>query len=167
MFPLLSVWTYEAGFPSEARILGFWDDIVPVISGTGADAVCSFLPPSWAKETSISFRVWHKHLPCHRKAREARVWVEVGDRAHKPGLQGPRGISTQLYNRLSQRISSYTGYVSAISPMGVEVETLKKPLYLSSPLGTRICGSDMSGLRVRDLRDSTHCGPEGHGHVRV
>ena len=25
----------------------------------------------------------------------------------------------------------------------------------------------MSGLRVRDLWDSTHCGPEGHGHVIV
>ena len=26
---------------------------------------------------------------------------------------------------------------------------------------------DMSWLRVRDLTDSTHSGPEGHGHVRV
>ena len=25
----------------------------------------------------------------------------------------------------------------------------------------------MSSLRVRDLGDSTHSGPEGHGHVRV
>ena len=25
----------------------------------------------------------------------------------------------------------------------------------------------MSWLLVRDLRDSTHSGPEGHGHVRV
>ena len=25
----------------------------------------------------------------------------------------------------------------------------------------------MSRLRVRDLQDSTHCGLEGHGHVRV
>ena len=25
----------------------------------------------------------------------------------------------------------------------------------------------MSWLRVRDLRDSTHRGPEGHGNVRV
>ena len=25
----------------------------------------------------------------------------------------------------------------------------------------------MSGLRARDLQDSTHSGPEGHGHVRV
>ena len=25
----------------------------------------------------------------------------------------------------------------------------------------------MSGLRVKDLQDFTHCGPEGHGHVRV
>ena len=25
----------------------------------------------------------------------------------------------------------------------------------------------MSGLRVRDLWDSTHCGPESQGHVKV
>ena len=25
----------------------------------------------------------------------------------------------------------------------------------------------MSGLKVRDLRDSNHCGPEGHEHVKV
>ena len=25
----------------------------------------------------------------------------------------------------------------------------------------------MSSLRIRDLADSTHSGPEGHGHVRV
>ena len=27
--------------------------------------------------------------------------------------------------------------------------------------------NDMSWLRVKDLTDSTHSGPEGHGHVRV
>ena len=44
--------------------------------------------------------------------------------------------------------------------LGLEVEALEEPLYVSSPL-------DMSWLRVRDLGDSTHSGPEDHGHVRV
>ena len=26
---------------------------------------------------------------------------------------------------------------------------------------------DMLRLRARDLRDSAHSGPEGHGHIRV
>ena len=38
----------------------------------------------------ISLRVLHKHLLHHKQAREARVWVEVGDKAHRSGLQGPR-----------------------------------------------------------------------------
>ena len=63
------------------------------------------LTPVLARETSISPRVLHKHLLLHRRAREARVWVEVEDRAHKLGLQGPRGMSTSSYRRLSQRIS--------------------------------------------------------------
>ena len=29
------------------------------------------------------------------------------------------------------------------------------------------CGFDMSGLRVRDLWDSSRSGPEGREHVRV
>ena len=37
-------WTYEAGLPSEAMILGFWDRIIPIINGTGGDIVCSFSP---------------------------------------------------------------------------------------------------------------------------
>ena len=30
--------------PAEARIPGIWDTSVPIISGTGADTVCSFSP---------------------------------------------------------------------------------------------------------------------------
>ena len=50
--------------------------------------------------------------------------------------------------------------------LGLKVETLKKSLYVSSPLGDEN-RDDMSGLRVGDLKDSTHSGPEDHGHVRV
>ena len=41
MFLLPIAWTPEEGLPIEARILGFWDAPVPVISGTSTDTVCS------------------------------------------------------------------------------------------------------------------------------
>ena len=44
MFLMPSAWAYEKGFPAEARILGFWVGVVPVISGTSVDTVYSFSP---------------------------------------------------------------------------------------------------------------------------
>ena len=114
----------------------------------------------WARGTSICLRVRHRHLLCHRQAREAREWVEVEDRAHRLELQGPMGVSTQLYHRLNQRIiqlyrvcfyyrlwarilfdsgASHSFIAtSCVSELGLEVKTLEKPLYVSSPLGTRL-----------------------------
>ena len=37
-------WTLKIGLPLEARIPECWDTIVPVISGTPIDTVCSFFP---------------------------------------------------------------------------------------------------------------------------
>ena len=62
-------------------------------------------PPVWVKETSISPKVLHKHLLLYRHAREARVWVGTPDRAHGPGHQGFRGMSTPSYHRLNLQIS--------------------------------------------------------------
>ena len=104
MFSLPSAWTYKAGLPSEVRIPRFWDDTVPVIGGRCTDTVF-LLTPVRAKRTNISPRVLHKRLQLHSKAREAKVWVEVEDRAHMLGLQRSKGVSTQLYHLLSQRIS--------------------------------------------------------------
>ena len=50
--------------------------------------------PAWAKGTGISPRVLHKHLLFHRRATQARAWVEVEDKTLKSGLQGPRGVPT-------------------------------------------------------------------------
>ena len=50
MFLLPSAWAYETGLPEEAWILGFWADTVPVISGTGADIVCSSASPYGSEE---------------------------------------------------------------------------------------------------------------------
>ena len=63
------------------------------------------LTPVWARGIGISFRVRHRHLPYHRQVREARLWVEVGDMAHMPGLRGPKGVSAPLHRRLRWQIS--------------------------------------------------------------
>ena len=58
-----------------------------------------------AREASLSFRELHGHLTFHRQAREARVWVEAEDEAHRQGHQGSRGVSTPSHRSLSQQIS--------------------------------------------------------------
>ena len=59
----------------------------------------------WIRGASISFKELHGHLPLHRQAREARLWAEAEDKAHRQGCQGFRGVSTPSHHRLSQRIS--------------------------------------------------------------
>ena len=105
MLPLPSSWTLKAGLSSEARILELWDTSVPIISGMYTDAVCSSLPPPWTRRGGISRRALHKVLPLHIQARWTRAGVEVKAKAHKTGLQGPRGVSTSLHRRLSLQIS--------------------------------------------------------------
>ena len=61
--------------------------------------------PARARETNISPRVPHKHRLFHKQARKARAWVEVGYKAHRPGLQGPKGVFTPLHLKLSLQIS--------------------------------------------------------------
>ena len=76
------------------------------------------LTPIQARGTGTSLKALHKYLLHHRQAKEAKVWVKVGDRAHRPGLQGPKGVSTLLHHRLSWRSVGYIGYVFSISPLG-------------------------------------------------
>ena len=57
---------------------------------------------------------------------------------------------------------------SCVRELGLEVETLEKPFYVSYILGTRV----IFDLMCRDCEleisgDSSRCGPEGYGHVRV
>ena len=42
----------------------------------------------------------HRHLRFHRQARKAKLRFEDGDKAHRPGYQGLRGVSTPLPHRL-------------------------------------------------------------------
>ena len=61
--------------------------------------------PVQVKGASISFRELHGHLPLHRQAREARLYAEVEDEAHRQGRQGFRGVSMLSHHRLSWQIS--------------------------------------------------------------
>ena len=58
-----------------------------------------------ARGASISFRKLHGHLSLHKQVREAKLWAEVEDEAHRQGRQGFRGVSMPLYHQLSQQIS--------------------------------------------------------------
>ena len=99
MLLLLSTWTYEAGLPSEARIPGFLGRNSHNHQWDMHRHSLFLLTPVRARGTSISPKVLHMHLLLHKQAREARVWVEVEDRAHKPRLKGPRGVSTPLHHK--------------------------------------------------------------------
>ena len=126
----------------------------------------------WPSEDNIS----PKHLLFRRRATWARAWVEVENRAHRPGLQGPRGVSTPLHLRLSLQSYGYSGHFSTLSLwervlfdsgashsfvaascvkyLGLNVETLEKLLYVNSPLWTRVsvdqicrdCELEISGI---------------------
>ena len=50
MLLLPSSWAHEKGFSTNARILELWDNTIPVISGTGADRVCSFSPSAGQRD---------------------------------------------------------------------------------------------------------------------
>ena len=94
-----------------------------------------------ARGTNISMYVRHKHLLPLRQAREARLWVEVRDRAHGPGLWGPRGVSTPWNHRLSIQFSQICGvrfytcncflihrvhYCICVMGLGLEVEASRR-----------------------------------------
>ena len=55
-----------------------------------------------AKGTSISPKVLYRSFLLHR---EVRVWAEAKDKAHRPRLQGSRGMSMPSHHRLSQLIN--------------------------------------------------------------
>ena len=122
----------------------------------------------------------------HRQVREARLGAEAEDEAHRQGRQGFRGVSTPSHCRLSQQISQlyrvrfcYLAYGQeyylilvlcihlSLHQLGLEVEALEEPLYVSSPLGIRVrigmicrgCELEISGtlltvdLRIMDMSE--------------
>ena len=102
-----------------------------------------------------------------RQAIGVMAWVEVEDKAQRPGLWGPRGLSTPLHHKLRRHISRLWARIlfdssashsfiaaSCVKELGLEVENLEKPLHVSSPLGTRVrvdmicqdCELEISGI---------------------
>ena len=102
----------------------------------------------------------HRTSQRGQSQREARVWVEAEDEAHRQGHQGFRGVSTPSHCRLSQQISQLYRVrfflsrlwarvlfdsgashsfiaTSVVIELSLEVETLEEPLYVSSLLGIR------------------------------
>ncbi|CAK9148205.1 unnamed protein product [Ilex paraguariensis] len=63
--------------------------------------------PPGDREISCNFRVRHRPLPLHERGlrSQARAWAEAGDRAFRPGLQGPRGESSPSHHRFYRQIS--------------------------------------------------------------
>ena len=53
MLPLTSASTHETGLSTKAGILELGDSVVPVISGIGADTVCSLSPQCGLEEPTL------------------------------------------------------------------------------------------------------------------
>ena len=105
MLPLSASWTHETGLPLETGIPGFWDSTVPVSSRTGEDTVHSSTA-RYRSERPVSVSRSYTGTPHFTsRPREARVWVEAEDEAHRQGHQGSRGVSTPSHHRLSQQIN--------------------------------------------------------------
>ena len=76
-------------------------------------------------------------------------------------------IIFRYVNSVSRLCLHLRDAASFVIELGLEVETLEKPLYVSSPLGIRArigmicrgCELEISGILLSGL--------EGHGHVRV
>ena len=105
MFPFPPAWTHEMGLPSEARIQELWDTIVPIISGTFTDSICSFLPYNGLREPLSITR--HCIDPYHFVIRPDGPGhgSRFETRGHKPRLQGPKGVSTPTHLKMRLLIS--------------------------------------------------------------
>ena len=101
---------------------------------------------------------------------QGRVYVITppAESVDQPNIQGTFFLS-RLWERVLFDSGASHSFIAAsvVIELGLEVEVLEEPLYVSSPLGIRADRDDMSWLQLRNLRDSAHSGVEGHGHVRV
>ena len=100
MFLVPPAWPLETGFPSDVGILELRDTLVPIISGTFIDVVCSSLPHHGPRKT-VSVLGCYTNTYCLVDVPYGSGYgSRVGDKVHRPGLQGPKGVSTPLHHRL-------------------------------------------------------------------
>ena len=177
MFLLPSAWAYETRLPAEAWISGFWADVVPIISGTGTDTVCSSTP-QYGSQGVV------RAPPAAQTGQRGQGMGRgrgQGPQAGTSGVQGrvyaitpPTEPADQsavqgmfLLSHLWARVLFDSGAshsfiaASVVIELGLEVEALEEPLYVSSPLGIRArmgmicrgCELEISGiLLTMDLR---------------
>ena len=183
VLPLPAARTYEEGLPPKTGIPGFWDSTVPVSGRTGEDTVHSSTARYRLQEpvsvsgsyTGTSRYTGRPERPEYGPKQRTRStgrdvkgsWrvyaiTPQAESADQPVIQG-----TFLLSRLWERVLFYFGashsfiVASVVIELGLEVETLEEPLYVSSPLGIRArigmichdCELEISGtLLTMDLR---------------
>ena len=161
MLLLPSAWTYEAGLPSKAKTPELWDTIVPIISGTCADVVCSSLPQHGPGEpisvprcytSTYYFADGHMGQGMGRgqgqdfQAETLRIQGHVYTVIQKAKLAYQSNIhGTFLLSHFLTRMLFNFGCIififvvaSCVRGLGLEVETLEKHLYVGSSLGARV-----------------------------
>ena len=186
MLSLPEALTYQEGLPPETGIPGFRDNAVPVSGRTGEDTVYSSTdryrpeepvsvqraaqaPPvtqaSQRGQTIGRGRGRGPHAGTSRVHGRVYAIIPPAKSADQPVIQG-----TFLLSRLWARVlfdSSASHSFIAASVVGLEVETLEEPLYVSSPLGIRAriwmiclgCELEITGtlltvdLRIMDMSE--------------
>ena len=160
MLPLPSAETYKTRLPREAGILELRDTTIPAISGMRADAICSSYSQYGLREP-VSILAYNTGSGCSADGPER---PRHGSRS-RAGLIGrdfrdPRACLCYYTTDWASGSVSHTEYVlvsrlwamilfdsgashsfiaaSCVNELGLEVETLRKSLYVSSPLGTKV-----------------------------
>ena len=159
VLPLSTAWTHETGLPPETRIPGFSDITVPVSSRTGEDTVHSSTAGTGQRgQSQFQGATWAPHISqAGSRGQSMGRGRGRGPQAETSGVQGrvyavtPQAESTDqpviqgtfLLSRLWARVlfdssASYSFIAaSVVIELGLDVETLEEPLYVSSPLGIR------------------------------
>ena len=161
MLPLSSALAHETGLSTEAGIPELWDSVVPVISGTDADTVCSF-SPQYEPEGPVSVPGCCTSTFCYTDGAERlgyglRLWTGLTGRdfgdpesvyvvvpqtelVDQSNIQGTFQLSHFLIRVLFKFGCIVFMFIAAFSvnALGLKVETLEKSLYVKSPPGIRV-----------------------------
>ena len=159
MLPLSTAWTHEEGLPPETGISRFWDSTFLISSKTGEDTVRSSTTryrPEEPIPVSGSY-TGTSHFTGRPRGQSMGTGRGRGPQTGTSGIQGhvytitpqvepadhPVIQGTFLLSRLLARVLFDSGTshsfiaASVVIELGLEVETLEEPLYVSSPLGIR------------------------------
>ena len=140
MFPLSSAWTFEAGLFSKTGITELWDTSVPIISGTYIDAVYSSLPHHGLRETIlVTGRCQGSQAKTSRIQGRVYAITPQAKLADKSVIHS-MFLLFRLWARVLFDYSASHSFVasSCVKDLGLKVETLENPLYVNSPLRTRV-----------------------------